>query len=188
MLCLADDDYLRWSRGHKARGQGHKKNPRPRTALPRTDPLEAKDRNARDQGSRTQAQVFSEKKKRSSKKCFRRSPVKTPSKIYFSGDLRNFNNSKKLLSSSRGQGSFRKLEASKPRPRTSKCDLKDVLEAKDVLKDSTSDDYAFNAKSLCPSRQTDVCFPIRMRLDYCLFLHLNAVLTVESSGMEGVWL
>ena len=33
----------RWSRGHKARGQGHKKNPRPRTAFPRTDPLEAKD-------------------------------------------------------------------------------------------------------------------------------------------------
>ena len=38
-----------------------------------------------------------------------------------------------MLSSSRGQGSFRGLEAS--RPRTSKC----VLEAKDVLKDSTSD-------------------------------------------------
>ena len=37
----------RWSRGHKARGQGkaQKKNPRPRT-----DPLEAKDRNARGQG------------------------------------------------------------------------------------------------------------------------------------------
>ena len=56
----------RWSRGHKARGQGHKKNPRPRprTALSRTDPLEAKDRNARGQGqeSRTQAQVFSKKK------------------------------------------------------------------------------------------------------------------------------
>ena len=31
----------RWSRVHKAQGQGHKKNPRPRprTALPRTDPL-----------------------------------------------------------------------------------------------------------------------------------------------------
>ena len=44
--------YQRWSRGHKARGQGHKKNPRPRprTAFPRTDPLEAKDRNARGQG------------------------------------------------------------------------------------------------------------------------------------------
>ena len=58
----------RWSRGHKARGQGqgHKKNPRPRprTALPRADPLEAKDSNARGQGQgpRTQAQVFSKKK------------------------------------------------------------------------------------------------------------------------------
>ena len=62
----------RWSRGHKARGQGqgqgHKKNPRPRprprTALPRTEPLEAKDRIARGQGQgpRTQAQVFSKKK------------------------------------------------------------------------------------------------------------------------------
>ena len=55
----------RWSRGHKARGQGHKKKPRPRprprTAFPRTDTLEAKDRNARGQGQgpRTQAQVLS---------------------------------------------------------------------------------------------------------------------------------
>ena len=46
---------------------------------------------------------------------------------------RNFNGSKILLSSSRGQGNFRTLETS--RPRTSKC----VLEAKDVLEDSTSD-------------------------------------------------
>ena len=45
---------------------------------------------------------------------------------------RNFNGSKILLFSSRGQGNFRGLEAS--RPRTSKC----VLEAKDVLEDSTS--------------------------------------------------
>ena len=66
-----------WSRGHKARGQGHKKipRPRPRTALPRTNPLEAKDRNARGQGPgpRTQAQVFS-------KNFFRRSQKKTSSK------------------------------------------------------------------------------------------------------------
>ena len=34
-----------------------------------------------------------------------------------------------VLSSSRGQGNFRGHEASRPRPRTSKC----VLEAKDVL-------------------------------------------------------
>ena len=57
----------RWSRGHKARGQGqgqgHKKSPRPRTAFPRTEPLEAKHRNARGQGPRTQAQAFSKKKK-----------------------------------------------------------------------------------------------------------------------------
>ena len=53
----------RWSRGHKARDQGqrHKRNPRPRIALPMTA-LEAKDKNARGQGPRTQAQMFSKKK------------------------------------------------------------------------------------------------------------------------------
>ena len=62
----------RRSRGHKARGQGHKKNPRPRTAFPRTDTLEAKDRNARGQGqgSRTQAQVLSKRKKKVFTKIF----------------------------------------------------------------------------------------------------------------------
>ena len=54
--------YRRWRRGHKAQGLGHTKNPRPRTALPRTDPLEAKDRNDRGQGPTTLAQVFSKKK------------------------------------------------------------------------------------------------------------------------------
>ena len=53
-----------------------------------------------------------------------------------------------VLSSSRGQGSFRGLEASRPRPKTwpsrprprnSKCVLEDVLEAKDVLEDPNSD-------------------------------------------------
>ena len=53
---------------------------------------------------------------------------------------RNFNGSIIVLSLSRGQGDFRGLEASRPgpRPRTSKCVLEDVLEAKDVLEDSTS--------------------------------------------------
>ena len=47
----------RWSRGHKARGQGqgHKKKLEAKTAFPRTDSLEAKDSNARGQGPRTQA-------------------------------------------------------------------------------------------------------------------------------------
>ena len=54
----------RWSRGHKAQGQGHKKNPRPRTAVSRTHALEAKDRIARSQGPRTQSQVFSKQKQK----------------------------------------------------------------------------------------------------------------------------
>ena len=78
--------YQRWSRGHKARGQGHKKNPRPRTAFPRTDPLEAKDRNARGQGQgpKTQLQAFPPKK-RSLKKFFRQSPIYRRSQNFWLG-------------------------------------------------------------------------------------------------------
>ena len=43
-----------------------------------------------------------------------------------------------MLFSSRGQGNFRGLEASRPRPKTLKSVLGDVLKAKDVLEDSTS--------------------------------------------------
>ena len=147
----------RWSPGHKARGQGqgHKKISRPR---PRTQKnFEAKDRPCRsqDQGPRTQAQVFSKKKRFSKnfssnlkKKVFKNFfQAKKVFKIFFSGDfylrktkkgLRKFSArflslsnkistvQKIVLSSSRGQGNFRGLEAS--RPRTSKS----------VLEDSTS--------------------------------------------------
>ena len=157
--------YQRWSRGHKARGQGqgHKKNPRPRprTAFPRTDTLEAKDRNARGQGPRTQsASALQRKKKRSSQKFFRRSPKKKKKKkkrlsqkLFKRSPLKNvfqkifqalhkiLTFQKIVLSSSRGQANFRGLEVSRPRPRTSKCVLEDVLEAKDVLEDSTSAGY-----------------------------------------------
>ena len=99
--CFQQTNYQRWSRGHKARGlgQGHKKNPRPRprTAFPRTDTLEAKDRNARGQGPRTQAQVLSKKKKKVFTKIF--------------------------------QAISTKLEASRPRPRTSKSVLEDYTSA-----------------------------------------------------------
>ena len=126
----------RWSRGHEARGQGqgHKKNlrPRARTALPRKDPLEAKDRNARgqDQGLKTQAQVLSKKerlsklfsgvlqKKRSSKIFSGDLKQKTSSKIFFQAIYKISTIQKKVLSSSRGQANFRGLEASRPRPRT----------------------------------------------------------------------
>ena len=158
----------RWSRGHKARGQGqgHKKILRPRQ---RTDPVDAR---AKDQGHRRKCS-----KKKVLKIFFRRSQKKRSSKIvsgekrlqkFFSGNLylrkpkkrslqifrmvsgvfqRNFNGSKIVLSSSRGQDNFRGLEAS--RPRTSKCVLENVIEAKDVLKDSTSGNQ-FNHRSFNP--------------------------------------
>ena len=104
--------YQRWSRGHKARGQGHKKNSRPRPIFPRTDTLEAKDKNARRQGQgpRTQAQVLS-KKKKSSRKHFRRSPQKDIFQNIFQARHRILTIQKIVLSSSRGQANFRGLEA-----------------------------------------------------------------------------
>ena len=137
--------YQRWSRKHKARGQGqgHKKNPRPRprprTAFPRTGTLEAKDRNAQGQGPRTQsASALPKKKKRSSQKFFKGSPLKNLFQKIFQALHKILTFQKIVLSSSRGQANFRGLEASRRRPRTSKCVLDDVLEAKNVLEDSTS--------------------------------------------------
>ena len=113
------------------------------------------------QGPRTQAQVLSKKKKKKKKvftKIFQAISKKKGLHKNFSGDLQKKRSSQKffkrfpqknvyqkifqalhkiltiqkiLLSSSRGQANFRVLEASRPRPRTSKC----------VLEDSTSDKY-----------------------------------------------
>ena len=105
--------------------------------------LEAKDRSSRGQGPRTQAQVFSKKEK-----VFQNffsgdlhwSKTKKGLHKFFARFLEVFNKistvQKMVLTSSRGQGNFRGLEAW--RPRTSKCVLENVLEAKDVLEDSTS--------------------------------------------------
>ena len=100
---------------------------------PRTGMLEAK-----DQGHKYKC---SQKKKRSSQKFFRRSPQTIAFQKVFQALHKILTIQKILLSSSRGQANFRGLEAarprtwpSRPRPRTSKC----VLEAKDVLEDSTS--------------------------------------------------
>ena len=129
----------RWSRGHKARGkgQGHKKNPRPRTAFPRTDTLEAKDTSASAlQKKKVITKIFQaiSKKKRPSQKFFKRSPQKNVFQKIFQALHKILTIRKIVLFSSRGQGNFWGLEASRPRPRTSKC----VLEAKDALEDSTS--------------------------------------------------
>ena len=109
------------------------KNPRPRTAFPRTDTLEAKDRNARGQGPRTQAQVLSKKKVFT--KIFQAIPPPPQKKGLhknFSSDLHKalhkiLTIQKIVLSSSRGQVNFRGLEASRPRPK----DLTFEAKAKD---------------------------------------------------------
>ena len=109
--------------------------------------LEAKAKVTKNPRPRTQAQVFS-KKKRSSKIFFTRSPAKKSSKIFFQAIYKISTIQKTVLSSSRGQANFRGLEALRPRPRTrpsrprtSKYVLEDVLQAKDVVKDSTSVNY-----------------------------------------------
>ena len=80
--------------------------------------------------------MLSKKKKRYSQKFFKRSPQKNVFQKIFQALHKILTIQKIVLSSSRGQANFRRLEAS--RPRTSKCVLEDVLEAKDVLEDSTS--------------------------------------------------
>ena len=112
----------------KIRGQGQGQPFRGQTLMrPRTGMLEAKDTNA---SVLQQKNLFSGKHKKSGqeKKFPPISKILTIQKI--------------VLSSSRGQGNFRGLEASKPR--TLKCVFEDVLEAKDVLEDSTyASDYRF---------------------------------------------
>ena len=147
----------------KIRGQGQGPPFRGQTlSRPRTGMLEAK---AKDQGHKAQVlskkkkKVFKifqaiskkkkkKKKKRSSQKFFKRSPRKNAFQKIFQPLHKILTFQKIVLSSSRGQANFRGLEASRPRPRTwpsrprprtSKSVLEDVLEAKDVLEDSTSD-------------------------------------------------
>ena len=108
------------SEDRHSRGQGQEcSRPRPRT----------KD---------TSASALQKKKKRSSQKFFRRSPQKNVFQKIFQALHKILAIQKIVLFSSRGQANFRGLEALRPRSRTSKCVLEDVLDAKDVLEDSTS--------------------------------------------------
>ena len=139
----------------KSRTQGSRPRTQKKSEAKAKDSL-SEDRHSRGQGQecsrprpRTQAQVLSKKKglhknfsgnlqkkkkKRSSQKFFKRSPRKHVFQKIFKALHKISTIQKILLSSSRGQANFRGLETSRPRPRTSKC----VLEAKDVLEDSTS--------------------------------------------------
>ena len=133
-------------RTQEIRGQGQGQPFRGQTlSRPRTGTLEAKDQGQRGKCSpkKKSLQKFVSGEKGLKLFSFRRSPIeenkKRSSQIFrkVSGVFQqNFNGSKIVLSSSRGQGNFRELEASRPRP--SKCVLEDVLDAKDVLKDFTS--------------------------------------------------
>ena len=79
-----------------------------------------------------------------------------------------------MLSSSRGQGNFWGLETSRPRPRTSKCVLEDVLEAKDVLEDSTSVEqhrYLALSQYSMSNLGFSVHFLLKLQLMISVFFH-----------------
>ena len=107
------------------------KNPRPRTAFPRTDTLEAKDRNARGQGqeTRTQAQVLSKKKKVFTK-IFQAISTNKRFPKHFSSAPQNFNNSKNTTV----------LE-----PRTGQFSRTGGLEAKDLTFEAKAKNF-----KMCP--------------------------------------
>ena len=95
----------------KIRGQGQGQPFRGQTlSKPRTGMLEAK-----DQGHKRKCSP--KKKKRSSQKFFKRSPLKTVFQKIFHALHKILTFQKIVLSSSRGQANFRGLEASRPRPR-----------------------------------------------------------------------
>ena len=72
------------------------------------------------------------KKKRSSQKFFKQSPLKDVFQNFFQALHKILAFQKIVLSSSRGQANFRGLQASRPRPRTSKCVLEDSTSGKQL--------------------------------------------------------
>ena len=136
----------------ESRTQGSRPRPRTQKTSEAKDSL-SKDRHSRGQEQEcsrprtkdTSASALKKKrssqkffkrslKKRSSQKFFRQSPQKNVFQKIFQALHKILTIQKILLSLNQGQANFRGLEASRPRPRTSKC----VLEAKDALEDSTS--------------------------------------------------
>ena len=130
------------SEDRHSRGQGQEcSRPRPRTKdTKRKCSPKKKKKGLHKNFSGDLQKKKKKKKKRSSQKFFKRSPRKNAFQKIFQPLHKILTFQKIVLSSSRGQANFRGLEASrpKPRPRTSKSVLEDVLEAKDVLEDSTS--------------------------------------------------
>ena len=114
-----ESGYQRWSRGYKGRGQGQG----PRTLTQVFSKKKGPQNFFFSQSQKKGLQKFFSGEKRLQKFCFRRSLLEETKKRSLqifrkvSGVFqRNFNGSKIVLSSSRGQGNFRALEASRPRP------------------------------------------------------------------------
>ena len=87
----------------------------------------------RTKDTSTSALQKKKKKKRSSQKFFRRSPQKSVFQKIFQTLHKLLTIQKIVLSSSRRQANFRGLEASRPRPRTSKFVLEDSTSAKKIF-------------------------------------------------------
>ena len=116
-----------FSEDRHSRGQGQE------CSRPRTKDTKRKCSPKKKKGLHKNFSGDLQKKKKSSQKFFKRSPLKNVFQEIFQALHKILTFQKIVLSSSLGQANFRGLEASRPRPRTSKS----VLEAKDVLEDST---------------------------------------------------
>ena len=104
------------SEDRRSRGQGQEcSRPRPRTK-------DTKRKCSPKKKEKGLHKIFSgdlqKKKKRSSQKFFKRSPLKNVFQTIFQALHKILTFQKIVLSSSRGQANFRGLEASRPRPRT----------------------------------------------------------------------
>ena len=107
--CISEDRH--------SRGQGQE------CSRPRTEDTSASAIQKKKRSSQNIFQAIS-KTKRSSQKFFKRSPQKNVIQKLFQALHKILTIQKIVLSSSRGQANFRGLEASRPRPRTSKCVLR----------------------------------------------------------------
>ena len=114
------------SEDRRSRGQGQEcSRPRPRTKDTKRKCSPKKKKKGLHKNF---SGDLKKKKKSSSQKFFKRSPLKNVFQTIFQPLHKILTFQKIVLSSSRGQANFRGLEASRPRPRTSNC----------VLEDSTS--------------------------------------------------
>ena len=103
------------SEDRRSRGQGQEcSRPRPRTKDTSASALQKK----KGLHKNFSGDLQKKKKKRSSQKFFERSPLKNVFQTIFQALHIILTFQKIVLSSSRGQANFQRLEASRPRPRT----------------------------------------------------------------------